>query len=965
MSDQWGTTEQGEPNASGTGGFNPPSGPVGGTINISVPGFDKLASGIGEVVSQLNELKSVMAGFNQNQHTMGQGLVNTFQNVQSNAAGASDAVKQFFTTLSGARPAGTALGTMVNYGLESGMAQDLAMFPLRYLQSTIGQNRQFALSTGGALAGQQFATGQPTTSVSNPYGGTSRSGLFASIGGTYGAATTGLPTGSAEEITQFLQIARQAGAMAPLETMGRTGGWGTGGNPRAPGFSFSAYQMQQMYPGMPLGQIGQTLGNFVANSGAQRQSVMLTGGAFSMIKGGGQMKSIDEWAESILRWLEGQRPGGKRGQGFTYDELLSQQYPGSNISAWFDANDVPADMQEVWWNYALAKSRKGTTTGASLDIRAAAGAAQGATPNPALSRLLSTQPMTQTSFNLAQSMGGVYAQREDANRIFNRTVGAGMQTIIPAAINGPLGFMRAMPDSVEEFLMSILERTGVLGSAVGGALGWGGLAAGGIGSLLENLFDPNGLLFQGLEASMPGGITDAMKEALAKIMESFGDVGDIGDTGDWGTMGGTSPSALHPSMNSKVSAMMKANPRLRMNSGRRDEVKQRKLKAGGYSRVSGKSSAHTRGLAADMGPASEYGWLMANARKFGLQSGAKAGEPWHVGMPGIGDDGTTGLGGLLGLLGGSGANPMDTLNASLPALFALLFGQFGTADVAGKATASDIQKNLAYDPEYSKKLFAAGNYTLGGKFGGDNSVFTKILAAAQAKADVTYGKATADTQTHGGSGSESLVGALQALGISSTGLSDGAMVALLANKAGWTGDNLVKAVSIAGRESSFVPTAHRTDQDPAKMSGDRGLWQINAKAWTSWLVSHGYQTSQTDRSIFDPWVNAQAAHGIWAESGFSPWSLDAAGHSGGPFTNTNQNEAVGYVKEAGLSPIGDVDGWSGGGGSGVRIGPQSTFHNTFVIQGGGGNGGIDTRRVVSQIADQLEAEMNRRQARAN
>ena len=90
-------------------------------------------------------------------------------------------------------------------------------------------------------------------------------------------------------------------------------------------------------------------------------------------------------------------------------------------------------------------------------------------------------------------------------------------------------------------------------------------------------------------------------------------------------------------MNSKVSAMMKANPKLQVNSGRRDEVITTRLKARGHSRVSGKSSAHTRGLAADLGPRSEYGWIVANAHKFGLKSGVGHGEPWHVGMPGIGD----------------------------------------------------------------------------------------------------------------------------------------------------------------------------------------------------------------------------------------------------------------------------------------------------------------------------------------
>ena len=42
------------------------------------------------------------------------------------------------------------------------------------------------------------------------------------------------------------------------------------------------------------------------------------------------------------------------------------------------------------------------------------------------------------------------------------------------------------------------------------------------------------------------------------------------------------------------------------------------------------------------------------------------------------------------------------------------------------------------------------------------------------------------------------------------------------------------------------------------------------------------------------------------------------------------------------------------------------FHNNFNIQGGGGgSGGIDVRRTVQVLADQLEDEMKRRMARTN
>jgi hypothetical protein len=42
------------------------------------------------------------------------------------------------------------------------------------------------------------------------------------------------------------------------------------------------------------------------------------------------------------------------------------------------------------------------------------------------------------------------------------------------------------------------------------------------------------------------------------------------------------------------------------------------------------SSLHELGYAADLGPPSSYGWITANAGKFGLRHGASFGEPWHV-----------------------------------------------------------------------------------------------------------------------------------------------------------------------------------------------------------------------------------------------------------------------------------------------------------------------------------------------
>jgi hypothetical protein len=192
------------------------------------------------------------------------------------------------------------------------------------------------------------------------------------------------------------------------------------------------------------------------------------------------------------------------------------------------------------------------------------------------------------------------------------------------------------------------------------------------------------------------------------------------------------------------------------------------------------------------------------------------------------------------------------------------------------------------------------------------------------------------------------------------------MVALLANKAGFTGTDLTAAVAISKRESSFQPTAHRSDVDKALMKGDRGLWQINAGAWNDLLMEQGFIKDPLDRAIFDPWVNAQIARMIWQRSSnFSAWTMGPNGWdpNGDPFYGTDRNEAEGYVKEAGL---GDSDYYPESPAAAVAVGPRTmNFNNTFVVQGGGGNQGMDTRRVVNMLADQLESEMRRRMARSN
>ena len=239
--------------------------------------------------------------------------------------------------------------------------------------------------------------------------------------------------------------------------------------PRAAGYLESVRQMQAMNPGAPVAELAGTVGGFSSNAAQARQSQMVSGGAYAMVRPGGGMKTVQEWAESILRWLEGLRPGGQRGKAFTYGDLISQYFPGSNIDAWFEVQGVPQNMREYFWTYALGKTKGG---GGTQDPMAAIGPD---TKSIAYQRLAATTSMTQSQFKLGGQMAGSYANREQANRWFNDKLGSFINRVIPSAVSqGALQYAQYLPDTVEQILMTIMENSGALGSVFGGIIGYGG-----------------------------------------------------------------------------------------------------------------------------------------------------------------------------------------------------------------------------------------------------------------------------------------------------------------------------------------------------------------------------------------------------------------------------------------------------------------------------------------------------------
>lgn len=104
-------------------------------------------------------------------------------------------------------------------------------------------------------------------------------------------------------------------------------------------------------------------------------------------------------------------------------------------------------------------------------------------------------------------------------------------------------------------------------------------------------------------------------------------------------------------------------------------------------------------------------------------------------------------------------------------------------------------------------------------------------------------------------------------------------VARLLYQAGFRGDAIWKLVAIAGRESSYDPGAHGTDQPRSANSGDRGLFQINS-THDDTLRANGIDPAK----LFDPATNARAAYvlsnGGDENSLLQLWGADQSGWVG-------------------------------------------------------------------------------------
>ena len=652
----------------------------GTKFEFKVPGLTDTTKDIDALNKSLNDLQKVISGLSSSSSTTG--------------------VKKFFSTISdGAK---TALGDMrkLQNGFSSGGGS--SMFAGG---ATAGSTGSFAAGTGAS------GTNEIISSIFDPVGEgrVGPAGMVQTLGemlfkpvqlaynrveenraatmrsASYlGPISSRMGRGSSIEmlmdrLSDRLPIQGQLDDILGALGLGTRMGLGVDftNNATNAGFWTAARQFQQLNPAMSAPNIVGMLGGQIGNVGAVQKSVMFSGGAFSFQKSGGGQKSIQDWAEGLIRFFQNQRPGQARGKPFTREELGAQQFPGSNINAWFALNEVTPELQDAFWQYALSKTSSGGgtwdeivgTRGADLMYQRLQGESALARRDlhfaSSVSTLRGSAPGTGTMYS-------AYSTRESADRQFQNLLNATLDSLVPQ-LAGALGINQgigAIPTPIAEMLYRLM---GNLPAAAGSMLSQLDVEAFGFG------VDPG----QGGKSTTgtPGG-------------RDFGDPG-------YGPTGATSTFGMTPAMSGRLSAMMQANPNLVINSGYRDGGTQSRLFSAGVGAVAPPGqSTHAHGIAADIGPESEYGWIAANAGRFGLQVAGD--EPWHVGLPGsmpvmgdprrrgygvgIGDNPISNALGWVwdkarGAMGGLGGAVGGALSGVLPNITDLLSGFFKSGGV--------------------------------------------------------------------------------------------------------------------------------------------------------------------------------------------------------------------------------------------------------------------------------------------
>lgn len=172
-----------------------------------------------------------------------------------------------------------------------------------------------------------------------------------------------------------------------------------------------------------------------------------------------------------------------------------------------------------------------------------------------------------------------------------------------------------------------------VGTAIGGGVGLGvGAVHAGGRALIENADKVGGALKRAGSWVNPFG--DPIGTWGWRPYEQ-GDMGDAeeaaSNAGGMTLRGPGRVQGMNSDFVSRLARMFADNPKLSLTSGFRTRAEQEKLyrEKPNLAAKPG-SSRHEKGLAADIGPRSEYGWIAKNYAKYGLSLPMPQKEPWHV-----------------------------------------------------------------------------------------------------------------------------------------------------------------------------------------------------------------------------------------------------------------------------------------------------------------------------------------------
>lgn len=696
------------------------------------------------------------------------------------------------------------------------------------------------------------------------------------------------------------------------------------------GYAYSTDQINQMTRGM---------------ASAQSNNRMFMTMGTGMYGVGGQQKSSMTVVKDVVQRL-----------GLTTESALQgAMAPGSMTRERLRQSGLPEDMQDLVLQYAqqnVAYKKKGGAgmyDASNKGMRKTMGVEDSyANQNEETSRVKGNREE-----NMYKRQADNYAAMEKGMQSLTRTMERlddAMASIVGAKIR---------TRGIGSLVKGALPMAGTLiGAAIGsvvGTPGVGTMAGASIGGAIGNF-----------GASFLGDATGE-KETNAQKLNSKSSGTPANVTKSQGAL-----SKLNPKMRQKVEAMMRANPKLYIGGGVRSTAQQKAMFMDRYrpseektdvfwqgqywKRVKGAAAAppgmsmHEIGLAADMAPESEFGWVKDNASRFGLRSFFDVNnEPWHVqpselpasrmqyeksGAP-WGHNGQV-------------SDPTD-LKASIANLAGMDHQSVSSTSGAGIRSKVNMKIQDYSGMSINDAIDAMAPTGGGGSRGGSSSSTGNVS---------TSSVSTASASGSGRKGSKPL---------------SGSQVATIMYKAGFRGKRLVEAVAIAQRESRFNPESFANDSDDLSY----GLMQINMKGAMGPGRRKTYNLKKNE-DLFNPDTNARVA---WTLSGhgnnWDHWKLN-----GDPLAKTNIPQATKYVKEAGYATSGHPKQGDPVSGMGMAQGmPRQTPNATTVLiqqpsapsgksgdsynvtisptihLHGGGNTAMDAQKISREIAAHVERQM--------